>query len=139
MIPVKQLIYKKTICIIGLLFMWQLVVKAQTAVIPQPLNMRITSEQMLAINSGMYIVYDAKLSAEANLLSQEIKKITGTSVKLSPIQTKTTIHNTIYLKLEKATTPDAESYRLQINDNGVMITASNAAGIFMAVLPYNNY
>ncbi len=39
MIPVKQLIYKKTICIIGLLFMWQLVVKAQTAVIPQPITL----------------------------------------------------------------------------------------------------
>ncbi len=116
MIPVKQLIYKKTICIIALLFMWQLVVKAQTAVIPQPLSIRITSEQMLAINPNMFIAYDAKLSAEANLLSQNIKKITGISVKLNPIQTKTTIHNTIYLKLEKATTTDAESYRLQTND-----------------------
>ena len=92
--------------------------------------MHLTSDQLLSVDSVLYIVYDSKLVAEANLLSQNIKKVTGIEAKFSHNPPKTSGINTIYLKLDKNTSSDVESYQLQINNKGVVITASDAAGIF---------
>jgi hexosaminidase len=120
----------KTIWTIVFLFVGQFVIQAQPSVIPQPLSIHLTSDQLLSVNSVLYIVYDSKLVAEANLLSQNIKKVTGIDVKFSHNPPKTSSINTIYLKLDKNTSSDVESYQLQINNKGVVITASDAAGIF---------
>ena len=128
----KKQVIKKTIWTIVFLFVGQFVIQAQPSVIPQPLIMHVTSDQLLSINSVLYIVYDSKLAGEANLLSQNIKKVTGIDVKFvhTPPKTKTSSINTIYLKLDKTTSSDVESYQLQINNKGVVIIGSDAAGIF---------
>lgn len=122
---------KRSIWTVIFLFASYLVMQAQPSLIPQPSSLRVTSNQRFSVNSGLHILYDGELAAEAKLLSQNLKKVTGIDVKFSTNQSKIAgIVTTIYLKLDKNTSSNAEGYELKINNEGVTITASDAAGIF---------
>ncbi len=122
---------KKSLWTLIFFFAGYMVLQAQPTVIPQPLSMHLRGDEKLAVNSGLYIQYDSKLAAEANLLSQDLKKVTGIDVKVGQNAPKNaSIFTIITLTLDKSVTSGDGSYGLQINNKGVKITASEASGIF---------
>jgi hexosaminidase len=97
-------------------------------VIPTPVKVS-TQQGVFNLTSVVPIHYAAGLENEANLLAKRLKEATGADFV---VKNAAAAANTISLQTAKVTVngTDKEAYQLTINDKGVTITGSDAAGVF---------
>ncbi|GAB4033325.1 family 20 glycosylhydrolase [Spirosoma gilvum] len=112
-------------------------------IIPSPVRL-VTSPGTLAFNSTFVIYADKGLENEARLLSKQLKALVGREVSLS---SQAPTAKGIFLKtgVVRVNGIAKEAYQLRIDDKGIAITGSDAAGVFygtqslLALLPTDAY
>ncbi|MGA0555243.1 family 20 glycosylhydrolase [Larkinella sp. VNQ87] len=112
-------------------------------IIPSPVKLT-TSPGTFTLDNKQTIFYGNGLENEANLLSEKLKTLTGTSFN---VKTATANDKGIVLKTGPVAVNGIakEAYTLQIDANGVTITGSDAAGVFygtqslLALIPPQTY
>lgn len=110
-------------------------------VIPTPLHYT-TGKGNFVIKADTKIVLNEALKGEAELLAQYLKEV---GVNLSTAEK--VADNTIQLAIDSNAVVEKkpEGYRLSVNENGIVITGYDAAGVFygiqtlLALIPTNNY
>lgn len=97
-------------------------------VIPSPVKLTI-GKGTFTLTTSTPIHYQNGLENEAKLLAQRLKDITGSDFT---VKNATPAANTISLQTGKVAVngTNKEAYQLTINDNGVAIVGSDAAGVF---------
>lgn len=112
-------------------------------VIPTPFKVT-TSKGTVTLTPSMPIHYESGLENEAKLLAQRLKDMTGSDFA---IKNAAPAAQTISLKIGhiKVNNTEKEAYQLTINDQGIAIVGSDAAGVFygtqslVAMIPTATY
>lgn len=99
-------------------------------IIPTPAHISITNGNFTL--NGNTIHFTSSLKNEADILSSRFKAITGKDFIVSEGKSE---NNGIFLSVDPSAVKEqkAESYRLSINENGISITGSDAAGVFYGI------
>lgn len=103
------------------------------ALVPRPLSVeRGNGEFVLAQDTAILIDKDsAEAAAVASLLVERINRSTGLTLAVTPADGTTAIRNAIRLTADKANASlGDEGYTLNVTPDGVVIAATNGAGLF---------
>lgn len=97
-------------------------------IIPSPVKLT-TSPGTLAFNSSLAIYADKGLENEARMLSKQVKALVGKEVAVS---SQAPAAKGIFLKIGPVQVNGItkEAYQLRIDEKGISITGSDAAGVF---------
>lgn len=99
-------------------------------IIPTPAH--FTREKGSLMLEGLSIHYAPSLKNEADILSVKLKEITGKDFAVSEGSGN---NKSIYLSVDPSAVKEKkpEAYRLSINENGVVITGADPAGVFYGI------
>ena len=127
------------------LFAAVLTVSAQQAsydIIPLPKEVKTDSTQTFTLSTGMGIAFDSsntECARTVQFLQQWIKESTGIQLILSPNDKKAAVSLTLTVpkkgkkaKVAQSTEQEQESYHLNVNKNGIVLNATEPAGLFRA-------
>ncbi len=120
----------KTI-IAGIFFYIVIALNAESqncSIIPYPQNINIFDGEF-AIKPETRIIAPASLNSTAEILSEEIKNISGFK---TVVISKGNTSGNIVLLIDK-TVSNPEGYRLNVSSDSIRLTASTAAGIFYGI------
>ncbi|HTF18716.1 MAG TPA: family 20 glycosylhydrolase [Chryseolinea sp.] len=96
-------------------------------VLPTPVKY-VAKKGQFAINRETVIIPDPLFQEEAKFLADEIEKVTGYKLKVSP---EADPDNTIMIDQSPVKTP--ESYSISVSSNSVHLSAADKAGAFYAI------
>ncbi len=98
-----------------------------TGIFPTPVKMQVGAGS-LEVTNGLEIYVQNGLQSEAEYLKASLKDLTGVEFKLVTKQPK---NKSITLQLGRVS--GKEAYHLTINDKGISIIGSDAAGVFYGI------
>ena len=101
-------------------------------IIPSPVKV-VTGAGSFEVNERLGIVYQPGLENEASYLAESLSTLTGRKVAMS--DSRTSSDTFIELKTDKLNVAgkDREAYVLDISTQGILITGSDAAGVFYGI------
>lgn len=94
--------------------------------VPKPLEV-VPGEGTFVMEKGMHLCAPEELKSESSYLVQHLEKVFAFDVPVSDVP----VYNSITMRM--ADGMEREAYRLEINENQVVIEASDPAGIFYGV------
>lgn len=116
--------------------------RADYNIIPLPKQVETDTTQYFTLQSGMGIAYDAsneEAVRNAKFFSEWVEQSTGIKLALTPNDKKASIRMSLGFASDKKlregetlTEQQQEAYKINIDDNGILIEARNPVGLFRA-------
>lgn len=116
--------------------------RADYNIIPLPKQVDTDTTQYFTLQSGMGIAYDAsneEAVRNAKFFSEWVEQSTGIKLALTPNDKKASIRMSLGFASDKKlregetlTEQQQEAYKINIDDNGILIEARNPVGLFRA-------
>lgn len=116
--------------------------RADYNIIPLPKQVETDTTQYFTLQTGMGIAYDAsseEITRNAKFFSEWVEQSTGIKLALTPNDKKASIRMSLGFASDKKlregetlTEQQQEAYKINIDDNGILIEARNPVGLFRA-------
>ncbi|HKG07544.1 MAG TPA: family 20 glycosylhydrolase [Pedobacter sp.] len=116
----------KKLAVLCLFVMNTISVAAQMNIIPLPKSITENSD-VFTLSPDAKIYYEPGLEAQADLLSAALAPATGFELKIIAAKT---LQKGIVLKFDKTLAGSREGYKLNVNNDAIVLSASTAAGVF---------